>query len=56
MLAERQTVAIHNTHDFHAFSAFYWANAVLAALGWRERCIDEALSFVQSSGLTQHVC
>ena len=34
---ERQSMAIHNRHDFHAFSALRWADLRPAALGHRRR-------------------
>src|ERR1700721_1986505 len=39
---ERQPMAIHNRHDFHAFSALRWSDFRPATFGHNERRIDEA--------------
>ena len=44
---QRQPMAIHNRHDFHAFSALRWSYFRPAAFGHTERRIDEAFFFVQ---------
>ena len=54
--SQRKAVAIYNTHDFHAFSAFCRADAISSSLGWRERCIDKGLAFIDHAGLAQGVC
>src|ERR1700752_515560 len=40
-------MAIHNRHDFHAFSALRWSDFRSATFGHNERRIDEAFFFVQ---------
>src|SRR5215831_923125 len=52
---ERQTVAIHYRHDFHAFSAPRRANLDTATLRRRERGIDEALRLINLAFITQRV-
>ena len=44
---ERQPMAIHNRHDFHAFSALRWSDFRPATLGHHERRVDEAFFFIQ---------
>ena len=44
---ERQPMAIHNRHDFHAFSALRWSDFRPATFGHNERRIDEAFFFIQ---------
>jgi hypothetical protein len=44
---ERQAVAIHNRHDFHASSALGRSDRRAPALSHHEGCIDEALFFVE---------
>ena len=44
---ERQSMAIHNRHDFHAFSALRCSNFRPATFGHDERRIDEAFFFIQ---------
>ena len=44
---ERQSMAIHNRHDFHAFPALRCSNFRPATLGHDERRIDEAFFFIQ---------
>ena len=44
---ERQSMAIHNRHDFHAFSALRRSDFRPATLGHHERRVDEAFFFVQ---------
>lgn len=43
---ERQTVAIHNRHDFHAFSAFCRSDLIASALGRGECGINKRFAFV----------
>ena len=40
-------MAIHNRHDFHAFSALRWSDFRPATFGHNERRIDEAFFFIQ---------
>src|ERR1700746_3760010 len=44
---EWQSMAIHNRHDFHAFSALRWSDFRPATFGHNECRIDEAFFFVQ---------
>src|SRR6478736_5268924 len=44
---ERQPMASHNRHDFHAFSALRWSDFRPATFGHNERRIDEAFFFIQ---------
>jgi hypothetical protein len=44
---ERQSMAFHNRHDFHAFSALRCSNLRPATFGHDERRIDEAFFFIQ---------
>src|SRR5271165_7064292 len=44
---ERQTVTIHDRHDFQAFSSLRRTDVRTSALRHREGCVDEALFFVQ---------
>ena len=44
---ERQPMAIHNRHDFHAFSALRWSDFRPATFSHNERRIDEAFFFIQ---------
>ena len=44
---ERQSIAIDNRHDFHAFSALRSSDFQPATLGHNEGCVDEAFFFVQ---------
>ena len=45
---ERQSMAIHNRHDLHAFfPALRFSNFRPATLGHDERRIDEAFFFIQ---------
>ena len=53
---QRQTVAIYNTHDFHAFSALCRADTISTTFGWREGRIDETLAFIYRAGFAQCVC
>ena len=50
---EPQTVAIHNRHDFHAFSALRLANFLSTTLGRGKRRVDIALSFIDRAFITQ---
>ena len=52
---ERQPVAIHNRHDFHAFSALRWSDFRPATFGHNERRIDEAFFFIQRAVFTKLV-
>ena len=44
---QRQSMAIHYRHDFHAFSTLGWTDLRASALGHRKGRVDEALFFVQ---------
>jgi hypothetical protein len=44
---ERQSMAIHNRHDFHAFSALGRSDLRAPTLSHHEGCIDDAFFFVQ---------
>jgi hypothetical protein len=44
---ERQSIAIHNRHDFHAFSALGRSDLRAPTLSHHEGCIDDAFFFVQ---------
>ena len=46
---QRQGVAIHYRHDFHALSAFGQPDLCASALGHRKGRVDEALFFVEHS-------
>src|SRR2546422_11760479 len=52
---ERQSMAIHNRHDFHALSALRSSDFRPAALGHDERCVDEAFFFVQCASIAKLV-
>src|ERR1700735_3949580 len=52
---ERQPMAIHNRHDFHAFSALRWSDFRPAPFGHNERRIDEAFFFIQRAVFTKLV-
>src|SRR6201981_4219852 len=52
---ERQSMAIHNGHDFHAFSTLRSSDFQPAALGHNEGCVDEAFFFVQCTSITKLV-
>src|ERR1700722_8899521 len=52
---ERQPMAIHNRHDFHAFSALRWSDFRPATFGHNERRIDEAFFFIQRAVFTKLV-
>ena len=52
---ERQSMAIHNRHDFHALSALRSSDFRPAALGHDERCVDEAFFFVQGASIAKLV-
>src|SRR6201984_2423326 len=52
---ERQSMAIHNRHDFHAFSALRCSNFRPATFGHNERRIDEAFFFIQRAIFTKLV-
>jgi hypothetical protein len=44
---QRQAIAIHYRHDFHAFSTLGWTDLRASALSHRKGRVDEALFFVQ---------
>jgi hypothetical protein len=48
-------MAIHNRHDFHAFSALRWSDFRPATFGHNERSIDEAFFFIQRAAFTKLV-
>ena len=48
-------MAIHNRHDFHAFSALRWSDFRPATFGHNERRIDEAFFFIQRAVFTKLV-
>src|SRR5437870_13698936 len=52
---ERQSMAIHNRHDFHAFSALRSSDFQPATLGHNEGCVDEAFFFVQYASIAKLV-
>src|SRR6476661_6322324 len=52
---ERQSMAIHNGHDFHAFSTLRSSDFQPAALGHNEGCVDEAFFFVQCTSIAKLV-
>src|SRR5215471_3314063 len=52
---ERQSMAIHNRHDFHAFSALGSSDFQPATLGHNEGCVDEAFFFVQYASIAKLV-
>ena len=52
---ERQPMAIHNCHDFHAFSALRWSDFRPATFGHNESRIDEAFFFIQRAVFTKLV-
>src|SRR6266498_3074673 len=52
---KRQSMAIHNRHDFHAFSALRSSDFQPATLGHNEGCIDEAFFFVQCASIAKLV-
>ena len=52
---ERQPMAIHNRHDFHAFSALGRPDFCPAAFRHHERRIDEAFFFIQRAVFTKLV-
>ena len=45
---ERQSMAIHNREDLHAFAPAGGTDALAAALGRGKRRVDEALALVES--------
>ena len=51
---KRQSMAIHNRHDFHAFSALRWSDFQPAARH-NEGCVDEAFFFVQRASMAKLV-
>src|SRR6266487_1207782 len=52
---KRQSMAIHNCHDFHAFSALRCPDLCPAPLGHNEGCVDEAFFFVQCASVAKLV-
>ena len=46
---------IHNSHDFHAFSALRWYDFRPATFGHNESSIDEAFFFIQSAAVAKLV-
>jgi hypothetical protein len=52
---ERQSMAIDNRHDFHAFSALRSSDFQPATLGHNEGCVDEAFFFVQYASIAMLV-
>src|SRR6516225_2896743 len=52
---ERQSMAIDNRHDFHAFSALRSSDFQPATLGHDEGCVDEAFFFVQYASIAKLV-
>ena len=48
-------MAIHNRHDFQAFSTLGRANLRAAALGHSEGCVDEAFLFIQHTSVAKFV-
>src|SRR5215475_11623067 len=52
---EWQSMAIHNGHDFHAFSALGSSDFQPATLGHNEGCVDEAFLFVQCASIAKFV-
>jgi hypothetical protein len=52
---ERQSVAIHDRHDFHAFSASDRANLLVTSLRRGQACVDVALRLVQLALIAQNV-
>src|SRR6476620_9014996 len=52
---ERQSMAIHNGHDFHAFATLRSSDFQPAALGHNEGCVDEAFFFVQCTSIAKLV-
>src|SRR5262249_24821328 len=51
----RQSMAINNRHDFHAFSAFRRPNLCPATLGHHERRVDEAFFFIHRTSVAKLV-
>ena len=48
-------MAIHDRHDFHAFSTLRSSDFQPAALGHNEGCVDEAFFFVQCTSIAKLV-
>jgi hypothetical protein len=46
---ERQSMAIDNRHDFHAFPALRSSDFQPATLGYNEGCVDEAFFFYRGA-------
>src|ERR1700738_4270775 len=52
---KRQSMAINNRHDFHAFSALRGSDLRAAALGHNEGRVNEAFFFVQYASVAKVV-
>ena len=52
---KRQSMAINNRHDFHAFSALRGSDLRAAALGHNEGRVNEAFLFVQYASVAKVV-
>ena len=52
---KRQSMAIHNRHDFHAFSALRSSRISQPAARHNEGCVDEAFFFVQRASMAKLV-
>ena len=52
---QRQAVAIHDRHDFHAFSTLGRSDLGASALRHHEGCVDEAFFFVEHAAFAQFV-
>ena len=51
---ERQSMAIHNRHDFHAFSALCGSDLCPAAFRHNEGRVNEAFFFIEGTSYNQH--
>src|SRR6266550_8554201 len=52
---ERQSMAIDNRHDFHAFSALCGSDIRAATFGHHERRVDEAFLFIKRASVAKLV-
>src|SRR5437588_5613883 len=52
---ERQSMAINNRHDFHAFSALCGSDLRSTTFGHNERCVDEAFCFIERAAVAKFV-
>jgi hypothetical protein len=52
---ERQSMAINNRHDFHAFSALRGSDLRSATFRHNERCVDEAFCFIERAAVAKFV-